>query len=185
MKQYRNSERTKRWIRKAFSELISEKGTIAKITVNELVEHADITKTTFYYHYDDLYAVAEEFENELIEKLNATLNEIIIENPTDYSNYIKKILLFIKTNEESYRLVVNASEIPFFASKLKSTFSKRMAGMTALWGFSQDGEKRTIQVNFLINACVDTMIQYLKGDLNSSIDLVGEVIIEAIDKLRK
>lgn len=66
MKQYRNAERTKKWIRRAFIELISEKKTIDKITVNELAERADITKTTFYYHYDDIYAVAEEFENELI-----------------------------------------------------------------------------------------------------------------------
>lgn len=185
MKQYRNSERTKKWIRKAFSELISEKGSIAKITVNELAERADITKTTFYYHYDDLYAVAEEFENELVEKLNVTLNEIIAENPTDYSNYIEKILLFIKSNEESYRLIINASDTSIFASKLKNTFAKRMTEMTEIWGFSRDIEKRTIQVNFLINACVDTIIQYLKGTLASSIELVGEVIIEAIDKLKK
>lgn len=66
MKQYRNAERTKKWIRRAFIELISEKKTINKITVNELAERADITKTTFCYHYDDIYAVAEEFENELI-----------------------------------------------------------------------------------------------------------------------
>ena len=66
MKQYRNAERTEKWIRRAFIELISEKKTLNKITVNELAERADITKTTFYYHYDDIYAVAEEFENELI-----------------------------------------------------------------------------------------------------------------------
>ena len=66
MKQYRNAVRTEKWIRRAFIELISEKKTLNKITVNELAERADITKTTFYYHYDDIYAVAEEFENELI-----------------------------------------------------------------------------------------------------------------------
>ena len=44
MKQYRNSERTKKWIRRAFIELIAEKKSINKITINELAERADITK---------------------------------------------------------------------------------------------------------------------------------------------
>lgn len=136
MKQYRNAERTKKWIRRAFIELISEKKTIDKITVNELAERADITKTTFCYHYDDIYAVAEEFENELI-------------------------------------------------SKLKNIFSKRMAVTTATMGFSSDCEKRSVQVYFLISACVDTVIQYLKGDLASSIDMVGDVIVEAVEKLKR
>ena len=49
------------------------------ITVGELAERADIAKSTFYNHYDDIYAVAEEFENELIAKLSAVLDEIELE----------------------------------------------------------------------------------------------------------
>lgn len=185
MKQYRNSERTKKWIRRAFIELISEKKTIGKITVNELAERADITKTTFYYHYDDIYAVAEEFENELVSKLNTTLDEIEKENPTDYSEYIRMILEFIKENEENYRLAVNATDLTFFASKLKKIFSKRMVDTATPWGFSTDYEKRNVQVYFFVSACTDTIIQYLKGELSSSIDTVGDVVIEAVEKLKR
>ena len=76
MKPYRNAERTKKWIRRAFTELMAEKKDIEKISVTELAERADISKTTFYYHYEDIYAVAEEFENELIDALSAALKEI-------------------------------------------------------------------------------------------------------------
>lgn len=185
MKQYRNAERTKKWIRKAFIELLAEKKTIDKITVSELAARADITKTTFYYHYDDIYAVAEEFENELISMLNDTLDEIGKENPIDYSEYIRKTLDFIKSNEENYRLAVKATDLNFFATKLKNVFSKKMVDTAATWGFSTDYDKRRVQVYFLVSACADTMIQYLKGDLTSSIDTVGEVITEAIDKLKR
>ena len=183
MKQYRNSERTKKWIRKAFIELIAEKKSISKITVNELAARADVTKTTFYYHYDDIYAVAEEFENELIVELDDTIEKISRDNPTDYSEYIKTILRFIKENEDSYRLAVNASDLTIFANKLKNIFSKKMVTEAADWGFSKDYETRAVQVYFLGSACVDTVVQYLKGNLGSSLDLVGDVIIEAIGKL--
>ena len=95
------------------------------------------------------------------------------------------MLSFIQKNEESYRLVINASDLVNFTSKLKTVFSKEITSVGDNWGFSQNYEKRTVQVFFLVSACVDTIIQYLKGGLTSSIDLVGDVIIEAIEKLRK
>lgn len=185
MKQYRNAERTKKSIRRAFTELLSEKKSIDLVTVKELAERADITKTTFYYHYDDIYAVAEEFENELIAEMNRMLEVISRENPGDYSVYIKNALSFIRENEESYRLAVNASDLTIFAEKLKTIFSKRMTETSAEWEFSDDYGKRAVQVCFLVSACVDTTIKYLKGELPVSLDTVGDVITEAIDKLRR
>ena len=46
-------------IRAAFVELLGEKKNMETITVGELAERADIAKSTFYNHYDDVYAVAE------------------------------------------------------------------------------------------------------------------------------
>lgn len=185
MKQYRNSARTKEWIKKAFTELLAEKKSIDKITVSELSARADITKTTFYYHYEDIYAVAEEFENELVAELNDIIETIGKDNPSDYSAYIRKVLKFIQEHEEPYRLAANASDLSIFADKLKNMFSKKLAAVGAKWGFSSDYETRAVQIYFLGSACIDTIVQYLKGHLSASIDLVGDVIVEAVDKLRR
>ena len=75
-KEYRCTLRTKKMIRAAFVEIVGEKKNMETITVGELAARADIAKSTFYNHYDDVYAVAEEFENELIAKLSAVLDEI-------------------------------------------------------------------------------------------------------------
>ena len=40
MKTYRNAERTKRWIRRIFTEMMAEKRDIEKITVTELARLA-------------------------------------------------------------------------------------------------------------------------------------------------
>ncbi len=185
MKTYRNSERTKKWIRHAFTELLAEKKSINEITINELAARADITKTTFYYHYEDIYAVAEEFENELIEQLNLTLDQIADANAEDYTQYLNKVLAFIKDNEESYKMAANASELSFFATKLKTVFSKKITSEKIPQGFSPDYEKRAVQVYFLVSACVDTIMQYLKGGLPADLDTVGEVLTDAVEKLRR
>lgn len=185
MKTYRNSARTRQWIRCAFTELIAEKKSINKITVAELAERADITKTTFYYHYEDIYAVAEEFENELIREFSAMLEKIRQDDPQDYSEYIRRVGAFIQENEESYRRAVKASDLTIFTAKLKLIFTSQLASMAVPLGFSSDPEKREVQVFFLVSACVDTVIQYLKGEIPASLEKVEEVIIDIIGKLKK
>ena len=64
-----SSVKTRNLIRDTFAELLYEKKNINKITVTELVQRADINRSTFYSHYDDVRHVAED--------INVTLEEII------------------------------------------------------------------------------------------------------------
>lgn len=57
--------KTRRNIREAFFELRS-KHALEKVRVTRLCELALINKTTFYKHYQDIYALSEEIENETI-----------------------------------------------------------------------------------------------------------------------
>ena len=41
------------------------------------------------------------------------------------------------------------------------------------------------QIRFLTNACVDTMVDYFKGNIDLSLDEVGGVIINFLDNMRK
>ena len=63
-----SSVKTRKLIRATFAEMLSEKREISKISVTELTRRADINRGTFYSHYDDIYSVAEDYENDLIEK---------------------------------------------------------------------------------------------------------------------
>ena len=62
-----SAKKTQSLIRNTFAMMISEKKELSKITVSELVKRANINRSTFYSHYDDIYGVAEEYENELID----------------------------------------------------------------------------------------------------------------------
>src|SRR5512136_692377 len=71
--EYRSAMRSRENLRKAYVELIHEKGTV-NITVKELVERADVNRSTFYAHYQDIYAVLEEIENEIVQKMSTFLD---------------------------------------------------------------------------------------------------------------
>ena len=58
--------RTDRAIEQAFMEL-REKNPLEKIKIKDLCAMACINKSTFYAHYEDIYALANALENKLIE----------------------------------------------------------------------------------------------------------------------
>ncbi|KAI4449856.1 hypothetical protein C823_004389 [Eubacterium plexicaudatum ASF492] len=61
-------EKTEKAIKNAFMELRSKKPP-EKITVKELCRLACINKSTFYSHYEDIYALSERMETETVESV--------------------------------------------------------------------------------------------------------------------
>lgn len=78
-KEYRSSIRSKKMIREAFLKLIQEKE-ISKISVTDIVNEADINRSTFYAHYPDVRGVMEEFEDQVIESMMGVLKDFKYEH---------------------------------------------------------------------------------------------------------
>lgn len=55
-------------IRNAFIELRSHKP-LEKITIKELTEKAEISKATFYLHYQDVYDLSSSIQEEVIDEV--------------------------------------------------------------------------------------------------------------------
>ena len=58
--------RTKRLLRQGLTSLLQQKN-LGKITVRELTEYVHINRGTFYLHYKDVYDLAEQIEQELLD----------------------------------------------------------------------------------------------------------------------
>lgn len=87
---------------------------IRKITVTEIINTANVSRGTFYAHFDDIYDLREKIENEIIELIfsNACSKDIqdIIENPLPV---VSSIFLFTKTQTQYENLWESRRTIPF------------------------------------------------------------------------
>ena len=63
-------------IQNVFLELLKEKP-VAKITVKEICGHAEINRSTFYKHYQDVYDLMEKLENEAVEAFEKLLDSYV------------------------------------------------------------------------------------------------------------
>ena len=72
-------EKTKKAIRNAFIELRTKKP-LEKITVKELCALACINKSTFYSHYEDIYALSEAMEQETVASIISGMSSALKPN---------------------------------------------------------------------------------------------------------
>ena len=84
-----SSKRTREAIKNEFIQLLCEKKNIDAITVTELTKRIGITRSTFYTHYESIYEIVNEIENDITELiLSGEQSNVTIE---DIDNYIDKI----------------------------------------------------------------------------------------------
>ena len=119
---YKNSLKSKRNIKEAFIELVAEKD-ISQIRIREITERAELSKGTFYAHYQDIYAVLEDIENENIERMTAYLAEIHGNSITEgYTPFLKKLFFYIEENKEIYNKLFKSNVAYAFLNKLQKVF---------------------------------------------------------------
>ena len=168
--------------------MLSEKKELGNISVSELCQRAEISRGTFYAHYDDIYGVAEDYENELMEALSAALAELnrnAAARPLQFEQYAQRIIAVLKENEEDYRMVMRAASPRLFVERLKRIIARQIGENAAFLPLDPDPARRQVQLCFLCSACVDVVVEYFYGNLSASLDTVTEVICDAIHKLER
>ena len=179
----RNVRKSKKAIQKAFAELLSEKNDINKITVKEIVERADISKSTFYSHYEDIYSVSEEFEDEITTLLNSLLEDYLKSHTLDYPTYIKKLIELLKRNEDLYKKIF-LSDLPLrFISDLKDKCNEVISKDVHINFLSNDKNKRKAEIDFITNGTIYLFVDYFKGKIPQTLDEIGEGIISVINRI--
>ncbi len=103
-------------IKKSFLELLSEKK-LNKITVQEICKKADINRATFYAHYADIYDLMHQIESEIIQGVQAILDNYA----SNRDGGIMLLTKFIEENAEFYNTFLNNRENWELMDKLSDT----------------------------------------------------------------
>ncbi len=174
-----SSRKTRKLIKRAFAELLNEKKELSKITVTELVKRAEITRATFYTHYDDIYEVANEYEIETIDLLIS--DENVLYTKQDIINYFSDVISCLKENEEIYRLLLSSNDTLFFLDKLTKMSGKKI--FFALKNILKDNKHLELDVSFFMNGLASQLIEYFRGKTDYTLDELYENIIRWFEKI--
>lgn len=164
-----SSQKTRNIIKKTFAEMLSEKKELAKISVSELVRRADINRGTFYSHYDDIYAVAEDYENELI-SLFFSNAELIASTNTD--KLIDLMFEYIKRNDEIYRMLCKSNDFVMIMQKFMRLAANKIIEIINASPEIVEREFITLEVNSFIEGF---MFEYVKCCRDASENTIDDL----------
>ncbi|MBS6955142.1 MAG: TetR/AcrR family transcriptional regulator C-terminal domain-containing protein [Enterocloster asparagiformis] len=177
---------TKREILRAFAELASEKP-VDKITVKEITDNCQISRNTFYYHYQDVYEVLEEYLNmeaqQLMEQIERDMNscdseEFIVRG---LDSMISHRALFYNLNQSS------GSEVKRYLDKASAAIFDHLVEIVSRDIPASDEDKALVS-RFYQHAVKGFMMEWLESGERPPIQrtlhrlhvMFGENIVEAL-----
>ena len=143
-------EKTERAIKQAFMELRAEKP-LEKIRVKELCDRACINKSTFYAHYEDIYALSSGLETKVIGNILACVTDFGPNRPLDHTEELTQGLFraFVQ-NQRAVNILFSGSRQGVFANSIEQGLRKRVAELDPT--FTAD-PRRGIVLSFCVQGC--------------------------------
>ena len=174
--EYRSAIRSRKMIRESFLELLKEKD-ISKITVTDIVNKADLNRSTFYAHYMDVRAITEEMENEVIDKMIEILKKFefknFFNNPTPL---LLEVSRFLESNQDTYKILLKVNEAETFLKKLKNEFAKYMMSDTDIPEYLKDSKMVNLRISYFAGGIINMYQDWFNGNLDCSLnDIALEV----------
>ncbi len=174
-----SSRKTRKLIKTAFAELINEKKNLDKITVTELVKRAEITRSTFYTHYGDIYEVADDYQLETIELLISDDN--ILNSREDIYYYFDDITKCLKKNEDIYRMLLSSNDTLIFLEKLKKMSGEKIYSSLGKCNINNDYLK--LDVFFFMDGAINQLLKYFRNQSVYTLDELNKNIKKWFTKL--
>ncbi len=162
-----SSKKTKRLIKKVFAEMLSEKQNLSSISVSELCSRAELSRGAFYSHYDDIYDVAEEYENELFD---AFFDKARLISSQSIMQFIDSVFEYIRQNDENYRLLCKSNESIFAAKKLSSIVFKKLAEICLADSRIKSDQYMELEIQIFLEGLLCEYMKYCRGLSSTTLD---------------
>lgn len=154
------SQRTRRLIRKVFAEMLSEKREVGRISVSELCKRAGISRGSFYTHYDDIYGVAEDYENELVDVF---FDKARLIRSQDILHFIDSIFAFTRQNDENYRLLCRSNDFLFTAKRLTAIATEKFLELCRDDDRLRERPYLELEIRVFLDGLLCEYVRYCRG----------------------
>jgi len=120
----RRKARTRALLHKALVEVLEEKGA-TRITVSDIVEKAELNRSTFYLHYTDAIDLLERVKADIWTGLTERMKNL---NPYNYLSYavrnepdpaLVKVIEYYGEHADFFKVILGPNGDPAFAARIK------------------------------------------------------------------
>ena len=180
--EYRSSKRSRRLIREAFLELLEERD-LDKITVIDIVSRADVTRSTFYVHYPDIYGIIEEIQNEIISRHLEEFSQIeyrtMLHDPVPY---LKSVAAMLEENSALFKKMGRSIQTSQYVEVLRKTIEEDTVSRSDVPEEVRTPSAFSIRLHFFMAGMLSTFQQWADGTLDCTLDELCREVSQLIQQ---
>ena len=156
MKYTKKTDYTNQQLQDALLEAIEEKP-FEKVTVNDIVDHIHVNRSTFYRYYEDKYELLEAIEGRLLDDIDVVRNQFDAPSllvATDFHQTSQAGLAFYQEHAKEFHALLGPNGDRSFEAKLEQNFANRYRQLV------QDGRYELELTRLAITAMVMRILKY-------------------------
>ena len=169
--QNRSVRNTKKRLRESLMRLVLRKQ-LASITVKELTSDADVNRSTFYFHYQDVKAMVKEMENSFFQDFSTTLSAIDQKSHDSITILVK----CLENHMDLCKIVLGENGDIEFLEQMKVIIEEKCS---RIWKEAvpemSDADLKILD-SFLIGGAVSTLQDWVRDDYRQPAEVIAQVL---------
>ncbi len=184
-KKYRSSIRSEKAIIRAYVRLLQEKGS-GRITVTDIVNLADLNRSTFYGHFTSVDEITERIHSDIFQNLFGSLNTELLRNSLREPRLaLEQVMKFLRKDEELYKALLNTGDADKVLKQMREAVVKTyMSDKETLQNIG-DKDSFEMHLRMLVGGYGTVVRDWAAGDIKLSIERCTEIISGFISDIVK
>ena len=178
----RSVRNTKRRLREGLLRLMEEKP-INEISVKELTELVDVNRGTFYFHYQDIYDLLRDMEQDFFENFDRTLSEnrpALDEDglpvfDAEGAPYLHAVFSFLDDNRSFCRIMLSPRGDMQFVELVKERIDRQCRFFWQLLAPGADEAQSGMYNAFLINGLIGLIREWVNDRRDLTVESISEL----------
>ena len=169
---------TKMVIRDSFMELIKTKSIIS-VSIKDICELADISRSTFYAHYKDQYDLLQQVEKETLAYFEGMLDRYKDKHgKKETIQMLEEMLAYIANNYNSIQVLLSENGDLAFQKKLFQHFTNHNLVAKYLTERFKDDDARDCYSVFVVHGSIGLVQHWLKTNMSMPVPQLAKMLFQ-------
>lgn len=151
---------TKRILKESLLELMQEKP-ISKITIKDICDLSEMSRSTFYLHYQDQFELLKDIENEVLEQTFKSLENI--GNDFNTIESIDNFLEYVKSNKETFGVLLCQPDTEDFQNSILKAIAEHVQSSIPET-YTDENDKYLFA--FVMHGSINILRTWIKNDFD-------------------
>ncbi|VDG25475.1 TetR/AcrR family transcriptional regulator [Lactiplantibacillus mudanjiangensis] len=150
---------------------------LSKISVSEITRAANINRSTFYLHYQDVFDLYQQVTQTLINDLAQVFDTTYPDDevPLAFLTLAENILTYLQNHQHAFKILLKAENSANFIDQIRQLFINKVIEKEHI---SANNHDYIIDVNYNVNGALGVITAWEKDELDCSIDVVIKRLAE-------